>query len=328
MEKIKSNYNGIDWIKLLCAFLVVGIHAKPFAGYSVADELFGLVTRIPVPFFFAASSFFFFKGADLSKQKIIGYVRRMFILYLLWSLIYLAADICTKGISYKLFAGFLSDFVFAGYKHFWFLHASIVGMVIVYLLYRYIKNKRVVLIIAVMLYCTGTCFSTYSPVFSSVPFFNTIQNSWFFDVFGTRNGIFYAPVFLVIGSRFPSSVNTGMLKTLACIAASYVLLGIEGLVCVRVLNTPSTILWFSMIPLTYFVFMFALQVKINVSGAFVRKCSTVIYCIHPLFITVLNDIGINNMTKYIIVMLLSFGSAVILQYAKRLKIFKWLAFLQ
>lgn len=67
----RASYPGIDVAKLLMAFVVVEIHARPF---GLLDGLVGalLVTveNVAVPFFFIASGFLCFRG--LSENDIVG----------------------------------------------------------------------------------------------------------------------------------------------------------------------------------------------------------------------------------------------------------------
>lgn len=65
MENIKeksvgSNYKLIDLLKFICAFLVIGIHTRPFQASNVAlDKLFYYdVSKYAVPFFYACTGYF------------------------------------------------------------------------------------------------------------------------------------------------------------------------------------------------------------------------------------------------------------------------------
>ena len=74
LAQTSRNYNGVDLIKFICAFLVCMIHIPPLPTQT-EDEVFlnkdifgmintliqGGVCRIAVPFFFVAAGFFLFK---------------------------------------------------------------------------------------------------------------------------------------------------------------------------------------------------------------------------------------------------------------------------
>ena len=68
----KHQYNGIDVFKLLCAFLIIVLHIKPFhTDYLGFDHLNywiqNCVCRIAVPFYFTASGFLLFRKMDFSN---------------------------------------------------------------------------------------------------------------------------------------------------------------------------------------------------------------------------------------------------------------------
>lgn len=77
-------YNGIDIIKFICAFLICIIHIQLFDLEAIDNNLlsylnFGLkhcLCRIAVPFYFTASGFFLFRKMDfhsLNEDRIKGY---------------------------------------------------------------------------------------------------------------------------------------------------------------------------------------------------------------------------------------------------------------
>lgn len=55
-----TNYKLLDLMKFICAFLVIGIHTRPFQTVSdVADKLFYYnISNCAVPFFYACTGYF------------------------------------------------------------------------------------------------------------------------------------------------------------------------------------------------------------------------------------------------------------------------------
>lgn len=84
-REIKERYDGLDILKLLCAFFVVCIH-QPFAW----DNPFTVVTRCAVPIFFMISGFFYnLEDVDIEKaqiKKVICLVIGSNLLYFIWNL--------------------------------------------------------------------------------------------------------------------------------------------------------------------------------------------------------------------------------------------------
>ena len=59
-KSVGSNYKLIDLLKFICAFLVIGIHTRPFQASNMAlDKLFYYdVSNYAVPFFYACTGYF------------------------------------------------------------------------------------------------------------------------------------------------------------------------------------------------------------------------------------------------------------------------------
>lgn len=328
IELNKPN-NGINLFKFLCAFLVIGIHTEPFGNFGILDSAFGVITRIAVPYFFVCSSYFYFlKGS--TKDKLKNYIKRIFVLYLLWSLIYFIYDIITTGFTTELFSNFLQDFFLQGYKHFWYLQASIVAIIIIVFLDKITKgNPKTILGITFVLLIIGLIFGTYFPLFSKIGIIHNIGNTWFFNYFGTRNGVFYAPVYMALGYYYAKGFEGFKIKTsffMTC--CMFIALGIEGIVAIYLAHVQHTILWLSVLPLIFFLFDFSRKLDIKSDGTFIRKCSTVIYCFHPLFIKLISDIEMSGMVKFFVVGIVSVAFASALNILKNKKAFKWLKYLQ
>lgn len=328
LVKNKPN-NGINLFKFLCSFLVIGIHTEPFASFGILDSLFGVVTRIAVPYFFVCSSYFYFlKGSTTEKLK--NYIKRIFVLYLLWSLVYFIYDIITAGFTMELLSDFLQHFFLQGYKHFWYLHASIIAIVIIVLLDKLTKgNAKAVFGITFALLIVGLIFGTYFPLFSKVGVLDTIGNSWFFNYFGTRNGFLYAPVYMALGYCYAKGFDGFKIKTsflMTC--CMFILLGIEGVFAVYFVHAKETILWLSVLPLIFFLFDFSRKLEIKADGTFIRKCSTVIYCFHPLFIRLISGIEMNGIIKFFVVGAVALAFAAAINILKKYKPLKWLKYFQ
>lgn len=93
-----KNYNSFDVAKFVCALMVVMIHVPPF-GSSATGVVgwfnFGIqnyVARVAVPLFFVISGFLIFRGSLGSKVAVsyfIRYSKRIFRIYLFWTMVYL-----------------------------------------------------------------------------------------------------------------------------------------------------------------------------------------------------------------------------------------------
>lgn len=89
---MKKVYPGLDVLKFIMAFAVVGIHAgmaKSFGSYQGYVES---LLALAVPTFFVISSSLFFRGINTVSlechySKISHFTKRLLILYGIWSII-------------------------------------------------------------------------------------------------------------------------------------------------------------------------------------------------------------------------------------------------
>lgn len=70
-----KDYVGIDYFRVVAAFLIVAIHTSLFASVSgTGDFIFTrIIARVAVPFFFMTSGFFFDFQICLQYEKIMGF---------------------------------------------------------------------------------------------------------------------------------------------------------------------------------------------------------------------------------------------------------------
>ena len=90
--------------------------------------------------------------------------------------------------------------VFDGtFYHLWYFPACILGILLVYGLSRFLDLKGVTIVSAV-LYVVGLFGDSYFGLIQNVPALNTVYEAMFHVFSYTRNGLFLAPLFLVLGA--------------------------------------------------------------------------------------------------------------------------------
>ena len=184
-NKLKSDtYSNLDIAKIIASLLIITIHCSPFLSLnSDFDFLFvSTVSRIAVPFFFACSGFLLFRGlADengkivCNKQnirKLIKYIKRLVILYVVWSAVYLLWQIPQWYSIGWLSPGAFVDYIIAffrdgSYYHMWYILSLIYAVPFGYLLVSFF-SKKVVFAISLVLYLLGIL--TYSYSWLELPF--------------------------------------------------------------------------------------------------------------------------------------------------------------
>ncbi len=171
---VKKRYDSIDLAKWLAAFLVIYIHvstqASPVLHNSPFWEKFVRegVCRLAVPFFLAVSAFFLFgkmkdhkRDFKRNMKLILGFCKRILLMYVVWSLIYIAYDLFYRyynGNSFCAPSVYIWGFWFKGTSiHLWYLLASVYAVFIVYGLWC---AGRPALIIACVLGCFVQCLET------------------------------------------------------------------------------------------------------------------------------------------------------------------------
>ena len=279
MKKINSS---IDIVKVIMALLVVGIHTEPLGFNLWLDRGFGIITRLCVPFFFVTSAFFCWLKEDHENAK--KSILRLGVLYLVWSVIYLPFDL--PKFREMSFLELLRLFLWDGNGHaLWFLCGSIIAIIIVDLLLKVFKPKTI-LIISLLFLLIGCMKSTWKPLLFSL-FHISLP-----DTLGSRNGLFYGFPYMALGmnlAKDPRWKAKSFLHTLIGLILSLICLILESFLFVVVYKTKTTILWFSVFPLSYYFFLFVYNLRIHLAkeqSLFLRKTSTLIYVSHHLFLAV------------------------------------------
>lgn len=233
---VSIRYPGIDGFRLAAAFMIVAIHTAPLASFSAtADYLFTYVfCRIGVPFFFMVTGYFVLAPALSNKEESNGrlwfHLKKMGLLYAAAALLYAPV---------MVYAGQFTQFHSVGsvlkallvdgtFYHLWYLPASITGILVLVLLARACRNRWNLLVPAVaLLYLIGLGGDTYYGLLSHNLFLKGFYDGIFAFSTYTRNGIFFAPTFLLLGAAVrrrkhrlsPSVCAAGFFLSLAAMLA-------------------------------------------------------------------------------------------------------------
>lgn len=190
----------LDYWKWIAALMVVAIHTSPLESISkLADfVLTRELARIAVPLFFMITGYF-----TLQQKKIAGSIKKMLFMYLGVTILYLPVQIYRYLPVKQVEAGdvlknILRAVFFDGtYYHLWYMPAVIEGLLIVYFLLK--MGRRMAFILSSFLYLIGLLGDSYYGWISQNPVLRQVYE-WMFGFFSqTRNGIFFAPIFLLLG---------------------------------------------------------------------------------------------------------------------------------
>ncbi len=292
MKKGRQYYGSLDWFRLIAAALVIIIHTSPFEYINPWVDLFftGILGRIAVPFFFMTTGFF----TDFSNgEKIKKSVKKLLIMYGVSILIYLPIGFLAGDYKGDGFFTIFKKILFDGtYYHLWYFPAAVLGLLIVYGLKKIPakKSRKTVLIIASILYLLGLFGDNYYGISVNIPPLNVFYNALFNIFSNTRNGLFFAPLFLVLGSEI-HNFKIYKKPDIYVLGAffSFIFMTVEATL-LNNFNIPRHCsMYIFLIPTMVFLFMYLLT-KRSPSRPKVRKASMWIYILHPFIIIVLHNI--------------------------------------
>lgn len=297
--QVRVNYPDIDIMKLLMAFLVVEIHARPLMNFALAQKILDGIDVIAVPFFFLASGFLCFQGLgagdfrDVSSAAFIRVRKTIFKLirlYVTWTLLFLPLTIfgnMLKGNSpLRAILYFVRGTLFIGENYYswplWYLLASAVGFALVYYLLRGGVELTRIVFLSFCLLLIGYCISFVqgweeAPVYLSLP-----CKAYSFLFGSSRNGLFEGFFYIAVGASFGLRLDF-LDKMPLLFDLALAVLGLAGNYLVS--NDPH-------LPFCVAVSIGLFLLSIRRHGsclnsyAVARHISTVVYLVHMYFIVV------------------------------------------
>ncbi|MDK2952305.1 MAG: serine/alanine racemase [Kosmotogales bacterium] len=286
----RGEYAGIDYFRPVAAFLVITIHTSPFAGINEEADfiLTGIIARVAVPFFFMTSGFFLFSELKDKRQsfyKFTVFIKKIAVIYGITILIYLPLNIYTGRVKTWVYLPcFLKDVVFDGtFYHLWYLPAAIIGAGIVYLLLKKLKAEQA-FIICLFLYILGLFGDSYYGIVEKISFLKAFYKNLFVVFDYTRNGIFLAPIFFMMGAMIAKRTKKMSLITgLAGFILSLSLMLVEGLLLYNFDLQCHDSMYFMLLPCLFFLFRILILWE-GKSLKYLRNLSMFVYLIHPAII--------------------------------------------
>lgn len=204
-----EKYGGLDLFRPIAALLVVAIHTSPLTCLNADADFFltRVLARIAVPFFFMVTGQFAVGGFLKSSGGIPLFPRRYLAkisaLYLMSTLLYLPIGIYAGHYENLTFGGALKMLFFDGaFYHLWYFPACLTGVLAVCLMRRFLKPPAL-LAAASALYLIGLLGDSYYGLAERLPALKSLYDCIFLFSSHTRNGLFFAPLFLVLGMYGP-----------------------------------------------------------------------------------------------------------------------------
>lgn len=324
----KKEYKLIDVIRLVAAFLVIGLHTRPFRSISsIADNIYVYdIANYAVPFFYACTGFFLYSAQKNElKFNIRTRIKKVVKAYILWTGIYLPLTfygwIISGNSIIRNVLDFLRNFLFVGENYFswtlWYLNGLIVALILVYAL-RQKYSIHMMFLISVTFYVFGYVIELVYTYISGLPFGMQIILKFYYMIFHTtRNGIFRSFCLLAIGLEVAEIIATN--KTFNRLRISFIAV---ILYVIKILSSTfeggqwKVLCQLFDVPTFYVIFYYIVRwsadsrtLKTNMA-LFFRRLSSKIYYVHMYFvalcaIVIMGEDNYNNPLSFIIVLGLS-----------------------
>ncbi len=297
----QREFGGIDYFRILAAILVVAVHTSPLLNLSSQLDflLTRILARIAVPFFFMVTGYFVVSKKSYSVS--IKTCKKLLFYYMIAILIYIPINIYAGQFEGVTVFSIIRMIVFDGtLYHLWYFPASIIGIMISTWL---VKRSSIIaaFMVALLLYSIGLMGDSYFGFIQTIPIMKDIMN-FLFNFFGyTRNGIFMAPIFLILGVvireckfKLNKSISmTGFMLMLICMV-------IEALYIQKLGWPKHDSMYLFLIPCMFFLYNYLIQINYKDKKE-LRDIALWVYIIHPLIIILIRGFSkISGLTSILV----------------------------
>lgn len=283
------NLSMLSLFQYLFAILVILLHSNRVFEEDGLHFLFkSIAGRMAVPFFLISASFFWRKMQDQKEKRSLS-IKRLFSLYLFWSLLYLPyAYFYFQSLPLPLVyfpLGLVVAFFYTGTCYqLWYIPAYLLGLFLVQISLKKL-GSRWTWIGAGFLYLLGSV-ETYSAYLQGTAILETYE-VYATIFFTTRNGLFYTPIFILCGyflyEQYAHPVLTRAVYQKLLLSS--LLLGVEGYLIFQHQGKDKNF-FLALIPFS--LFFFNAIAKSNwfrqKDWFYLKRLSFYYYFLHPIFI--------------------------------------------
>lgn len=320
---------AVDIAKYLAALLVIGIHTAIFSDlnntlYFVVVQI---ICRVAVPFFAVCTGYYLgnklsfgdrLENTNSNLNVFIHQWKKAFILYFIWTCLYLAFSIPSW-----VQTGYFSPMAFVDYAfatmtsgshyHLWYLLYLLYSLPLVYMLLRLVSAKCQWLLILV---CWAIAIFTYTyKSFLPVGILPSLGPLSHFSMFPILPPLILLGVQVSRERRAGRRYAIGFIISLGFLTAETFTL--------RHLGIEKVSFIICTLPTAYFLFHLILKlaktrnVRKTDFVALLGSISTLVYCIHPMFIETVGKKIESSVWIYLMVALMSTAAGYIFYLMKR-----------
>ena len=270
--------------------MIVAIHTSPLSSFSETGNFIftRIVSRVAVPFFFMTSGFFLISRYTCNAEKLEAFIKKTTLIYGVAILLYIPINVYNGYFKMdNLLPNIIKDIVFDGtLYHLWYLPASIIGAAIAWYLVKKLNYPKA-LMVASVLYLIGLFGDSYYGITEKISCLNSLYTYIFQVTDYTRNGIFFAPIFFILGGFIADNrpqITFG--KSFLGFAISLALMLGEAMILHHFDLQRHDSMYVFLLPCMYFLFIVILHFK-GKRLVSLRTASLIIYIIHPMMIVVI-----------------------------------------
>lgn len=299
----KKRYYSIDIMKLICACLVVGVHAQLFSDINRAlgEVVTGTFGRMCVPFFACVSGYFFIKAEAEGKNPLKRQIKSLIKYYLIFSLFYIIWEFF-KGSFSAMSSGMTvmtilkRFFLYGTYYHLWFFPCMILSLIVIHFAVKYhMMTLLAVFSFAAYIFAAFTYgWNGIGQMF--IPGFGRLMEWFDFDYIrrfaGLTLPLAVLGMFIIHTCAFWKDKRHDRILWIGWLI-SITADTVETAFVLKTGIAEGTTVTFALMPVLYFTFMLGLRYPMKNReqvGKFCRNASIVMYGLHPLFLEVLEII--------------------------------------
>ena len=298
-----TQYAAIDYAKFLCALIILlyhyfseihiisGIFENLLSLYAVAVALFMVISG----FLFGTKQNSIDEESD-RKKALWRQVKRIFTIYLLWSILYLCYSISRwdfTSIDIRFVLDKMQGWVFnSTFYTIWFMPSLAVGLILAFYSIEYLGCVKTSFL-AIFSYILGALMMTYSFVGNNIPGFSAFSefvSNW---MQGARGGVFFGFPLCVLGiiiSR--KEENKRIIKWIFLSVFSMLCLLCEAVLLKVYIGNTGIDLTMTMPFVVYCVMNCLASIKGDTTkfAVLLREMSVLIFMSQRIFLTVLPDV--------------------------------------
>lgn len=273
---------GIENFRIIAALFVIANHTALLS--SISEEADYLVSycigRVAVPFFFMVSGYFvigpWLRKEEGSTKRVMRFLVKTVVLYAISSLLYVPVMVYSHQLPGGVIEAIRMVFFDGTYYHLWYFAAVLAGTGVLFVLHK--LPFPMIGLVTFFIYVIGVGGDLWYGLVIQLPVCKAMYDVLFSVFSYTRNGLFFAPLFLWLGAAEKDGKNTD-----AKLALSFALLVLEGVFTYKMGFQKFNSMYLSLVPLMWFLFQQLHQYK-GRALRYASALSTIVYIIHPLMI--------------------------------------------